>query len=118
MKKIYLIPLIIIATIIVSACSKEPREPYKYDSFAECLTEKGVKMYGTDWCPHCQDQKKAFGPSFDKVDYIDCQIRLSVCREADIAGYPTWIFQGEERLTGAQDLVALAEKSGCELPTD
>ena len=23
------------------------------DNFAQCLTDNGVKMYGTDWCSHC-----------------------------------------------------------------
>lgn len=70
----------------------------KYDSFAKCLTEKGVKMYGAYWCGHCANQKKAFGESFKYVNYIECadennrNIQLEVCVKAGIEGYPTWEF--------------------------
>ena len=30
-------------------------------------------MYGTEWCPHCQDQKRAFGTSFKYVQYINAR---------------------------------------------
>jgi len=32
--------------------------PGKYDDFAKCLTQNGVKFYGTYWCPHCNNQKR------------------------------------------------------------
>ena len=38
------------------------------DSFAKCLSAKGVKMYGAWWCPHCKDQKESFGYSFQYVN--------------------------------------------------
>ena len=31
------------------------------NAFAQCLSEKAVTMYGADWCPHCQNEKNAFG---------------------------------------------------------
>ena len=34
------------------------------DSFAQCLTSKGMKMYGAWWCPHCAEQKESFGYGF------------------------------------------------------
>jgi len=69
----------------------------KYDTFAKCLTEKGVKMYGAFWCGHCQNQKKAFGDSFKYVTYIECaepnsQKQLEICAKEGITGYPTWVF--------------------------
>ena len=99
-------------TLALAGCG---REPYKYDAFAECLTGKGFKIYGTEWCPHCQQQKELFGPSFDKINYTDCDKRANSCKEAGITGYPTWIIAGEKKLVGAQSLEELAEESGCEL---
>ena len=32
-------------------------------SLAQCLTEKEVIMYGTEWCSHCKNQKAMFGES-------------------------------------------------------
>ena len=37
--------------------------PSKYDSFAQCLAQKEITMYGAVWCPHCQAQKKEFDNS-------------------------------------------------------
>src|SRR2546430_1164979 len=41
------------------------------DSFAQCLTSKGTKMYGAWWCPHCKDQKESFGFALQYVNYVE-----------------------------------------------
>ena len=95
--------------------------PGEYDAFAQCLGEKGAIFYGAFWCPHCQEQKALFGRSADKLPYTECSApngkdQLSVCRDAGIKSYPTWILQNGERLTGPQSLDTLAEKTDCALP--
>lgn len=89
--------------------------PGQYDDFAMCLTESGVAMYGTDWCPHCQEQKRLFGNSFSLVTYINCDTNSAACNEQGVTGYPTWI-SDDGRVSGTQQLESLAEFSGCELP--
>lgn len=95
--------------------------PGQYDAFAQCLTEKGAKMYGAYWCPHCQNQKKKFGKSFSKVTYIECaqpgnpNAQVKECQDAKISGYPTWTFPDDTRVEGEMSLEALAEKTGCVL---
>lgn len=86
------------------------------DGFAQCLTDKGVKMYGADWCPHCQNQKKAFGSSFKFVDYVRCELdgNKQKCENSDIKGYPTWVFPSGERVEGEASFYDLSSKSGCE----
>ncbi len=96
--------------------------PQKYadgalDSFAQCLAGKGITMYGANWCPHCQNEKKAFGSSFKFVPYVECPENPQACLSAGIEGYPTWIFTNGERLVGEQGIQKLSEKSGCTLPT-
>ena len=91
------------------------------DGFAQCLTERNAKMWGAYWCPHCQNQKKEFGKSWDKVKYIECSLpggsgQTNECKEAGIEGYPTWEFEGGERIGGEVPLTDLAEKTGCSLP--
>ncbi len=85
------------------------------DSFAGCLAEKGAVMYGAAWCPHCQNEKKAFGSSFKFIPYVECpdepQKRLAV----GIKGYPTWIFSDGRKFEGEQGLNKLSEISGCPL---
>ena len=103
------------------------------DAFAQCLSERGVVMYGADWCPHCQNEKKAFGDSFRLVSYVECPDDPKRCLAAGIAGYPTWIFPASparsagatarraggpdgKKLEGEQGLRKLSRESGCVLP--
>lgn len=113
--------LIVIVLLIV--VSKQDTGPSRYDAFAQCLTDKGVAMYGAWWCPHCSNQKKVFDGAFEKVNYVECSAPGSramnqVCKDAKIEGYPTWDFPDGSRLSGERTLKELSEKTGCELPAD
>lgn len=119
MVKIRTLVIIIVAILllIVSGCSKNNS---KYDAFAACLTDKGVKMYGAYWCPHCQEQKKMFGDSWSKIDYIECSLpnragETAICNQAGITSYPTWQFADGTRKSGTLSLEDLGFFSGCEL---
>lgn len=95
--------------------------PSPYEPFAQCLTDKGVKMWGAWWCSHCQAQKKLFGTAFDKVTYNECstpgkQDMTPLCKNAGITNFPTWEFADGSRVQGEQSLEELAKKSGCSLP--
>ncbi len=112
--------LVVIGLIAFVVVQKKVTAEYR--PFAECLTEKGVKMYGAWWCPHCQSQKRAFGAAFSSVDYTECsppggRSMLPVCTEAGVESFPTWVFSDGTRKTGDQPLTILAEASGCELPS-
>ena len=87
--------------------------PGQYDEFAKYLTEQGVKMYGTEWCSHCKDQKKLFGDSFQYIDYIDCDKNRNACIDANINGFPTWEIN-REHYSGKQSLERLASLTGYE----
>jgi len=88
--------------------------PGQYDEFAQCLTAKGIKMYGTNWCTYCKKQKELFGSSFKYIDFVDCDKNKQECLAAGVTGYPTWKINGENYI-GLQQLSRLAELSGCEL---
>jgi hypothetical protein len=93
----------------------------KYDEFAKCLSDKDMTMFGAYWCPHCNNQKQMFGPSFKYVKYVECDPKgdnanPQLCTENGIDGYPTWIY-GDNRLPGEQTLQELSSVSGCNLPT-
>ena len=89
------------------------------DSFAKCLTKDGVKMYGAYWCPDCQDQKGVFGGSWQYVDYVECATvaggQTQACRDANITGYPTWVFRNGSRETGELSVPELRAMTGCGL---
>ena len=88
------------------------------DSFARCLTEKNIVMYGADWCPHCQNEKKAFGEAFQFISYVECPQDPKKCLDAGVNGYPTWIFSDGRKLEGEQGVEKLSRESGCLLETN
>lgn len=85
------------------------------DEFAKCLTEKGFVMYGTYWCSHCQNEKRAFGKAFKEVNYVECTDNPKLCEEKQITGTPTWISGAGDRYLGEQGLERLSDASGCPL---
>lgn len=92
----------------------------KYDEFAQCLSENGVKMYGAYWCPHCNAQKQMFGNSWSQVNYVECSLpnkagQTQVCTESGIKSYPTWEFQDGLRIEGEMPLEKISSLSGCKL---
>ena len=111
---------IIVLAIVVWALVSQSSSS-KYDSFAQCITSKGMKMYGAFWCPHCQDQKKMFGNSIKYVNYIECstsdgQGQIPECTLAGIQSYPTWELPGGAKKQGSLTLQELSVFTGCQLP--
>lgn len=110
-----LVPLIIYAVFATPKISSG-----QYDQLAQCLTDKGTKMFGAYWCSHCANQKRTFGNSFSKINYIECSLpdgktQTEECQQAGINGYPTWEFGDGSRLDGEVSLETLAQKSGCSI---
>ena len=103
------------ALLTLTACGVAQGGPF--DELAQCMTSKGVKMYGANTCPHCNAQKKAFKGSFDYIDFIECNENPAACQEAGIEAYPTWEINGE-KTTGRKSLSELAEMSGCPLKAE
>ena len=90
------------------------------DSFAKCLTEKGMKLYGSKNCGWCEKQKELFGVSFQYVAYIECidpetEQWSEECGAAGIKSVPTWQMPDGEKISGFKTLEVLAESSGCPL---
>lgn len=123
------IPALFIAviTIILILQDTPPDVATEYGpfgSFAQCLTDKEVKMYGTYWCPACQIQKNLFGRGWDKISYIECsdpgsRARNARCINENITSYPTWEFSdGSRQVVDNLTFDLLSKKSGCPLPED
>ncbi len=105
---------ILTAVLVISGCTSSSSDSSNNLALAECLTAKGVTMYGTNRCPHCQNQKSAFGyEAFTKVNFVDCDKQKNVCGLEGITGYPTWKFPNGTELQGEQDLETLAAQAGC-----
>lgn len=111
---IFLAIVIIGISILVITARKD------YTGFATCLVDEGYVMAGTEWCPHCQNQKKLFKGAFEDVlipagAYKNCDVDTDWCQENGVTGYPTWLTSEGNRLPGVQSLSTLAQVSGCPL---
>ena len=117
---IYALIIILILIGVIYITFRGDTSPGEYDALAECLTEKGFKIYGAYWCPHCIDQKEAFGNSFKKINYIECSLpnnagQTEICKQALIMSYPTWELPNGTRIGGVISFGRLSELSGCAL---
>jgi hypothetical protein len=95
---------------------------HRYDSFAKCLAGKNAKMYGLYWCPHCADQKREFGASFQYVPYVECASQddphqlTAACQAAGVKLFPSWQFGADPPKEGVLSLQDISQKTGCSLP--
>lgn len=113
------IAIVIFAIMNVRGKNKLSTEPGLYDSFAQCLTDKGAIMYGADWCVHCKAQKKALGNSFRLIKYVECPDNTQLCIDKGIQGYPTWLIGTSTKIEGFSEnstMRELSEATGCPLP--
>lgn len=109
----------LVATVGIYATQVSPSSPFAV-GLAEHLQAIEGTMYGTSWCPYCQQQKQLFGPVFDqKVPQVECTPNgrgtppAQACIDAGIQSYPTWIINGETH-RGLRSLEELARISGYE----
>jgi len=119
-----LIALVFLAGVVFII--KAPSKPGKYDTFAQCLKDKGAIFYGAFWCSHCQAQRARFGKSAKLLPYVECSTpdsrgQTQICKDVGITTYPTWHFTNDlstttKVLTGEIELVDLAKETSCELP--
>lgn len=113
-----LVAVIVIAAVAYFASSSitgnfvNPGETDKTSQLAQCLTERGVVMYGTNYCGHCTNQKKMFGDAFQYVTYVECTEQQSLCQQKGITSVPVWEIDGEYYL-GEKPLQILASLSDC-----
>ena len=84
-------------------------------AFAECLSTKGVTMYGLNSCPNCQLQQSMFEDDFKRIHFVDCQLNQDECTQKNIQGYPTWMYNGQS-VMGVQTFQQLSQFSGCAAP--
>lgn len=77
---------------------------------AQCLSDKGIVMYGLPTCPHCIAQKEMFGGGFKLINYVDCSKNTEMCQ--GLEGVPAWKIQGK-LYYGTQPLSFLKQLSGC-----
>ena len=116
-KTISITIILLLASLAIAGCGPKA----DLTEFAQCVTASGMELYGTYWCPHCQNVKKSFGSAFEHIDYTECDEKgpkgnSAKCEAEGIKGYPTFIFGDGMRIEGEMSLGLIADKTGCELP--
>lgn len=107
---------IVVGAYLYSASNKNSASKNsngQLDAFAKCVTAKGLTMYGAYWCPHCQNEKAAFGSSFKYINYVECGYDSSKCVAKGVQGFPTWIDSAGKKYEGEQGIQGLSQITGC-----
>jgi len=117
---IVLTVVVIIFAIVNNKSQNSGNNPVGlYDTFAQCLTDKGAVMYGAEWCAHCKDQKAVFGDSFKLINYVECPDNTQLCIDQGIQAYPTWLIGTSTQIEGFdknKTMKELSDVTGCPLP--
>lgn len=112
------IRIVVLASMLVAAVGylfmMISSAPGNFDNFTKCLTEKGMVVYGNDWCRYTQEQMSAFGSSTGYLNYIKCDENEGLCRRKGVQITPTWEIDGKA-YSGVQTFETLSEVSGCGL---
>ena len=91
--------------------------------FAKALAASGTTFYGAAWCPACKQQKDLFEDGYQflpfvEVTNLDNPVTLNAIGTAEgIESFPTWKFPDGSRVTGAQSLETLSQRSGVAIPS-
>ncbi|MDP3027509.1 MAG: hypothetical protein Q8N63_07425 [Nanoarchaeota archaeon] len=84
------------------------------DLFAECLTNKNIKLYIRGGDSYCDSQKNEFGSSSKYLNIIDCANEPALCQEAGVQGIPAWVIDGKVYY-GNKNLEQISQISKCPL---
>jgi hypothetical protein len=109
----------LLASIIQLEKLSQKSESRSLEDFTQCLTQKGIKLYGSSGDISTQKQKAMFGRAINYLTYIECiepesKELLFECQAEGIKTFPTWEFPNKERKSGILSLEKLKELSGCE----
>jgi len=112
--------IVALVAVIIGSMIWYSSTPGQYDALAKCAAEKGVKFFGAFWCPHCQEQKTAFGNSARYLPYEECSTpdgsgQLQACTDEKIESYPTWQFPDGSRKSQVLTPEELSGLTGCPL---
>lgn len=118
----WIIAIIVINLIPLIIFNLPGKEPVNYEPLAKCLTENGLKMYGSFLCGVCARVRADFGDAFQYIEEIECHPRgenpqTELCLNKDVQRTPTWTIEidGQEikRAEGYLSPEDLAEFAGC-----
>lgn len=102
--------------VLATGMLQRPESP-RVAALADHLQQSDVQYFGASWCSNCRRQLRLFGPSAERLPYIECApngrtgATAFACSSAGITAYPTWVINGE-RFSEVLEPERLAELSG------
>lgn len=91
-------------------------DPEEMKTFIDCLKNKGLVVYGANWCGWTKQIIATLGgQELIAPIYVECTEQEALCKEKRITGYPTILINGEE-YQGSRTVVEFANKTGCTAP--
>jgi hypothetical protein len=89
--------------------------PTNIESFIGCLKQEGVRIYGSETCPYCQDLVMLFG-GYELISpiYVECPEEQELCAETKTGLVPEIQIKGE-LYEEARTFDGLAQATNCEL---
>ncbi len=86
-------------------------------SFSNCVAEKGIVVYGANWCGYTNNLVDNLG-GFGLIEpfYVECTEETELCSQEQITGYPTVKLNGE-KINPERTFEGFAEVTGCTAPT-
>ncbi len=102
--------------VATQTATQPPYSTEELQQFVECLDQAGMKIYGAEWCSHCQDLVNMLG-GYNVVDpiYVECTENQQLCQDKGIQAYPTIMINGS-KYEGARTYQALSQATGCPVP--
>ncbi len=84
------------------------------DDFIQCLKERGLVIYGEEWCPYCTQLAESLG-GYETADpiYVECTEERERCNEEMLGGGVPEIQIKGEMYRGSRDPRKLAEETNC-----
>ena len=111
--KLYLSLVVIVILVIAGIfIYKNMTKEITQEKLMQCIASKAV-LYGSKYCPHCQNQKAILGNYLGLFKSIDCLDEPQKCDEAGVDRYPTWKINGK-LYTGVKSINELKQLTGCE----
>ncbi len=100
------------------AASYSEEDLVKLKEFSDCLGEKGIVIYGADWCGWTKKLAVDTLGGFETASaaYVECTKEEELCSSEGITGYPTVKMNGEI-YEGARTIEALSQTTGCPAPS-
>jgi len=90
--------------------------PEELKEFVGCLARADFVIYGANWCGWTQGLVTTLGGQETvKPIYVECMEEEELCREKEIAAYPTILINGKQ-YQGSRTFEGFSQATGCQLP--